>query len=422
MNLLNNWCVTGRDLNDFKKEVDNLVNSTKSITSNNEAITLLSRCRCKEAPAGSNLYYVLNRIYLDKYLNGDGLKLGAIANSVFSDELFEEMDTTTGLCAIIENEKFLIGNNALATLTMRAGVGGEVTVARNNVIRDTHFADALTSITDATKFIYREDEAGNKKIFACMSKGYNEIPMSILYHAIDKVADEDIMGKMEVNHWEISHNFTDIYVEFPEAAQDFMDTYGLTEKIIPGLFLCTSDTGASSVIVRGTYRYKNRCVITDEVARKHSGTITAEELLDMINNQVFTKFRLLPEKLADLIGQTVVDYSKIDLSSIGGQETNRASVATLIKTLVNSDLKELKGQKRRAELIECMVSEINPTIPYTMYDIAMMFMWLPDRLNGLDKATMANVAKACAKVPFEIEKRAKKLSSKPEEDEILYLI
>lgn len=422
MNLLNNWCVTGRDLNDFKKEVDNLVNSTKSITSNNETITLLSRCRCKEAPEGSNLYYVLSRIYLDKYLNGDGLKLGAIANNVFSDELFEEMDATTGLCAIIENEKFLIGSNALATLTMRAGVGGEVTVARNNVIRDTHFADALTSIADATKFIYREDEDGNKKIFACMSKGYNEIPMSILYHAIDKVADEDIMGKMEVNHWEISHNFTDIYVEFPEAAQDFMDTYKLSEKIIPGLFLCTSDTGASSVIVRGTYRYKNRCVITDEVARKHSGTITAEELLDMINNQVFTKFRLLPEKLADLIGQTVVDYSKVDLSSTAGQEANRTSVAALIKTLVNSDLKELKGQKRRAELIECMVSEINPTIPYTMYDIAMMFMWLPDRLNGLDKATMANVAKACAKVPFEIENRAKKLSSKPEEDEILYLV
>ena len=59
--------------------------------------------------------------------------------------------------------------------------------------------------------------------------------------------------------------------------------------------------------------------------------------------------------------------------------------------------------------------EFNGEIRYTLYDLAVDIMMMPDRIEGLERDGLIKLRKACARAPFEVEKCISKTSSNDEE-------
>lgn len=430
--LLDGYAESGNDYSDFKEKVDEVVDMTKDLVVRGRDITFLSLCE-KPDPSlvepGKELFYVLDEKSLESFvMESKRLAAGRVTVAEIGYELFDELKKTTGLMAIINGEKYLFSDNAIKTFTIRASVSGEYTVTRQNLIRNMHIADAIIAKNEKIHFVYREIQIGTrpdgtpvmaKKIFACLGGYYQPVPQSILYNLADLVTKDGTLGDMSVNYWTLNQRFTDLYIDFPTAADDFKKLYKLPDKIIPGLLLCTSDTGDSSVIVRGVYRVGRHYVITDEVAMKHTKEVSARKILDRADEVIFSSFRRLPETLANLIGKEVADYSSIDLSSESGAAKNLSAVAKCMESLSKKLLKSILPKKHLDTILQCMQDEIDSSRPYTLYDIAITFMGIADRLSGLDNVTLTEIRKACARAPFILDKEIKVYSAEEEEIALL---
>ncbi len=400
----------------FKEESASMQAMTHDLTAYGKDITFLSLCRIpKYQTPGYVTFYVLTPEGLRAFQEeGERIKIGRVPASEFGRELLDELTNTTGLVAVIDDIKYIVSDIAIPTVGLRASVNGDMVSERQNLFRDMHFADAIYAKDEKKNekihFVYREEElegasAPVRKIFAALGGAFAPVGQTILSDVADFVEREGVMGKTEVRNWSVDHQFTDLYLEFPEVAEDIAATYGVPEGIVPGIFLCTSDIGKSSIIVRGTCRLKGstKSVLTDEVTIKHVGKITAETVMERANEEVFAKLRVLPETLCSLMGESVCDYSDLDLSTSKGQQENSDIVGDLIETLAKTALADA-GKANRTALVEALVAEINPEIPYTKYDIAVLFMGMPDRISGLDRFTEEKIARACAKVPFILKK------------------
>ncbi len=426
--ILNPTVYRGSDYEEFKKKTEEMAGITKEIVVRGGDITFLSLCDVPEVQEpGKVVFYVLNEAYLSDFMNNGGkLRCGRVAEEEIGAELLDELRNTTQLMIMVKEEKYLVSDIAVPTLTIRASVSGDNTIHRQNLIRNMHLADAILGKNENIHLVYRETQIGEKadgtpiiakKIFAGLGGTYRLVPQTILSEAADLIADEAVLGKMEVEAWSVDQRFTDLYLDFPEAAEDFAAMYKIDDTIHPGVFLCTSDVGASSVIVRGVYRKGRSYVITDEVAIKHVGAITPKDILERVNEDVFANIRKLPEALSELIGRSVLDYTKLNLSTEAGASANFSAVSGVIEKTFKKALKNVLPAKRQKALIECMVDEINSSLPYTLYDIAVDFISVPERIEGLDPVTLNEVRKACAKVPFILGD--KKTAEKKEEEIVL---
>lgn len=407
----------GTALADFTRVTTEMSEITKDIECRGGDLTFLSLCEREEAQKpGKVAFYILNEENIEAYLNENKFfPVGTVSVEKVGQALIDEMKNSSRLMLLIKNVPYLVSELALPTITIRALVGGQVTIERNNLIRDMHIADALICRNEYIRFVYREvsigkDAAGNdivvKKIFAAMGGMFRSVPQTILADSIDLIRSEGKMGKEKVHNWSVDQTFTSIYLEYDQVTEDIRQAYQLPDQIIPGVYLCTSDIGRSSIIGRGCYRRKgsNSYVVTDEVAFKHTGKACKEVVLKQLDNGVFAKLRKLPEALCNLIGKDVTDYTKLDLSTTEGQEENVRIMGEVYRTVIKKLLKEKVGAKNGEELAEQMASEINPSLHYTMYDVALAFMDIPDRVANTDRATDMEIRKICAKIPFEIEK------------------
>ncbi len=428
--ILDNYGRNGKDYEDFKTESAGMAEITKDLVAKGIDITFLSYCDIPSAQEeGKVSFYVLTRDYIQAFLAGERLKIGRISLSEIGEDLLDELKATTGLMCIIRDEKYIVSDIAIPTLGIRASVNGDMTTGRQNLIRNMHFADAVFAKNEKIHFVYREEQIGTKaddspimarKIFAALGGAFSPVPQTIIADMADMIGDESIMGRMDVREWCVDHLFTDLYVEFPEAAEEFKTAYGVTDNIIPGIFLCTSDIGKSSIIARGTYRIEgySKSVVTDEVMIKHVGNLKAREICDRINGEILANVRVLPEALCSLISKEVADYSKLDLTTESGQRTNLKAMQDAIENTAKKCLSDLPA-KRRKELTDRMMDEIDPSRPYTLYDVAVDFMGVPDRIEGLDRPTVEKIVKSCAKAPFVL---ADKKSGSSDKESDIYLL
>lgn len=330
--------------------------------------------------------------------------IAKIPEDKFEPSLSKESDKTSRLMLLSGKTNYYFSQKAMATLTTKADVSGWTTITKPSFVRDLHLMEGLAYTKKKVSYVYRTDEINGKtyrKIFAAMSDKYNFIPMSVLYEALELIIEEGILGECHVHSWHIEHDYTQIYVEFPDCVEDFKATYGLPSEVIPGLLLQSSDTGCSSVIIRGTYRIGgcNTYVIENEFARKHSGTITKDDIVAQVNTDIFTQIRKLPEALAALMGINVTP-SEMDLSIPDNCQKNETFVRDMMQNTANKLLKGCLSKKQLTLLVDNICDEINGSIHYTAYDLATILMQVPDRIKGLDEGTMVSVKKALAKAPY----------------------
>lgn len=416
--LENTFVKAGTGFESFKEECSKLAEQTKEMEVLGRDLTFLSLCTLPEKQVpGKAMFYVFNEETIADFIEGKKLQIGALPRESIGENLLKELEETTGLMIIHKpsETKFLVSDFAIPTLSSRSNVKGDATISRQNIVRNLHFADVIIAENRRITFAYRE-ENGVKKIFATMGREYKLIPQTIIGEMADALIDEGEMGDAICKNWSIDHAFTELNLYFPDMKSDFEATYSVSD-ITPGVQFLTSDIGRAGVIARGVFYHRDSYVVTDEVWIRHTLNVTPESVLEAAKGEIFEKLRVFPEVVATLIGKEVIDYSKLDLSSIKGQEENKKAMNALYNKCIRSVFKNDLPVKRQKALLEALSDEINPTVPYTLYDVAMTFMDLPDRVKGIDYVTTMNLRKACAKAPQIILKQAKTSSS-----EELYLV
>lgn len=399
--------LSGNKIVDFETETQKMVDCTKLKEVSSAQIEFLAYCSVPSAQrVDAYPFYRLTEESIERFLNGESLSVSYIKKT-YAPDLLEECVNTSQLLCIVEGEKYLVSEYAIPTLTIRASVGGDKTINRVNLIRNLHLADGFLSKGNVkTKILYREDDKGVKKIFAFLGNYYHLMPQTLLGDVVNFIEDEAILGKLETKSWEIDHRFTHIYVEFPEGAEDFKDIYKIPDNIVPGISIMTSDTGCSSLSVRGTYRINSSIVTFCEYLKKHTAEITAEDILKTVDVRVFTDVRKLPETLVRLMSP-ILDYSKVDIKTEAGGIKNLERFKDLAEEALVKCVLDI-GKKRITKILGQLMEEIAEDMPYSFYDLAIMLMDLQTRVTGLDRETESNFKKGLAKIPYVLEKLMKK--------------
>lgn len=432
--LSDTFFASGTDLTEFETLIKELIKCTHFIKLKGDQLGFLYK---QDSPVVKQAYKTIGfspftleayeeamSLYNSICSNGKVPSLSSceLSYKKFNKSLADESFNSTGFILLMEGAPLYIANDATSMLCRRAGISGENT-GKISYFLTMAICEALGKSKENHTLVIRKlpDEDGrmNNKVFAFLSDKYTEISMELLPTVTKNLISDGKFGNAKVKRWFIDHNFTEIHIEFPEAGEDFSDLSGLSEYVIPGLMMMTSDTGSSSLIIRGTYRVpgKDRYVIMDEYAHKHSGKITTETILNVCDENIMSNFRKLPEALAEKMGRLIYSGSLVTEKD---KKNNLAAVTEALKNGMKIlGLKKDLGLHRSKNLLDQMTAGLDAAVIYSEYDIAMLFLGLPDRIDGISRDMQTRIAKDCGKAPFVSYTETK--SKKTEDEDIVLL-
>lgn len=405
--LLDNWSESGKDIDDFHKAVKDMSDSTYVSIVRAGDLTLFSKAN-SDTSGNLNVYILDPNDIWEIGSSGDlSLKRGKFSREAFEKAnaglLVDEYEKKTKLLLKTEDGKTLFTSlNFCPTFGLRTQMGGDATLTPS-IGRDIHFAERLkANEMEEVSLIIRRAGA-IRKTFAALSGTYAYEPQTLMSDTLKRVESSGTLGKMECHHWTLNNQIGEIFVEFPEKAAEITAIYDLEDELVPGLYIAKSDVGECSITIRATWRIGSSIIILDELKRKHSGKIDVEKILEDVDKIVFSKYTKLPERLCELMTTNITEPSwKKSLSTSKFESANKKAVNAAIKTVFKQiGLVEATTKKIEKQLYEALCDEIDPSISYTAYDIAMMIMQLPERkILGLSKAYIDPLAKACGKAPY----------------------
>lgn len=413
--LLDSWSASGEDISSFKKEVREISASTSTKLIRYRDLKVLSYFESSDPKILK--FYMLDPNEIWENVSGRKvLREAKMSRAGFASrgitKLLDEFENTTKLLMQADGNIYFTSINMLSTLGLRTDIAGNA-MLEPSTERDLLIAKRLDSDEELTAII--RNQGGVRKIYSTLSSKYPYVPQSLCADILDRVEAEGKLGTAVGYKWKVDNQFAEIYVEFPDKATELMTIYGFDRAVIPGLFICKSDVGESSIVVRSTWRVGNSVTLLDEFRRKHSGKIEVDEILEGIDEIVFSKYTLLPEKLCDLMLQTITDPAWHSLSTSKFRSANKKAVEGVLKSIFKEiKLVDATTKAIEKELFEALCDEIDYDLDYTAYDICMMVMTLPERkISGMPAAYVTPLAKACGKAPYcKYDKPVKKASIK----------
>ena len=404
--LLDSFSKSGNSVEEFKRTITELSDMTSVLRVNMSDVLLCSKNDFVEdkEEGKTNVFLINPKNIWDETTTKSGTTFSL--NSAFlRHDSFKKADAMDFLDEFTKKNKLILKINGKGyftsdalpkTLGSRIGLTG---ISKPCVERDLHIASRLNK-NEPIKLVVRYQD-NIRKVFATMSNLYAYVPQTFMCDVLDAINTDEKLGKMECTSWFITNEFSEIYLEFPEKAKEISDAYKLTDDLIPGLYLCTSDTGNSSILIRATWRMKNSKLLFGESRRKHMGSVDTSKLLEEVEKVFFAEYVSLPEKLCDLMLQDITDptWSKIPEKAFIAK--NEVAVKGTLKKIFNEiDVVGAIGKKNEKEIFEQLVDENDYVISYTAYDIVKQVMTLPERCSGLTEASKCALGKACAKAPF----------------------
>lgn len=414
--LLDNWCVSGSDYAEFKETLTELSNCTEFVhvdpvevsvmsyrTTDEECARFWELCPCN---TGSPQTTVLSRkLMLDSVLaQGD------------HEQLLKDTFNNVGMLFVANGRVFFPAEKVVSRGLVQFGAGGSA-MTRPSYERDLYIASLFKHAKTST-FVIREI-AGAKKLVSILSARYKAFPQSALCEIIDAIDFKDC-GAMTTRLWTIDNWVSNIYVEFPEKADEIKTYYDLKDDFVPGLWLQTSDTGDASVKIFPTWRKGCSISYVEKAAVKkaHSGTVNLETMLANIEKMAFAEYRKMPEAMCDLMAQTLTNPSW-DLSNVKDVEKNRKMIESVIKKAFRTlHITKAIGKGNKKELCDQLCMEFSGSAPYTAYDVAASLMSLPGRLDGVHPQTLHNLENAVSEAPY-IKYGVSKDDAESEEELIL---
>ena len=412
--LSNNYEVTGRSKEGLLAEIADMESKTTYELVQPESIRLYSyKGLVKGKEQDVDTFYTLCKETMAKGiddLSGRFAPFCTISRVPHSEQINEELlkeslrETGVLLVAPIDGAPtaLYVSPEGLAALAEKGGVGG-IRVNTPSKFRDVYIMEGILAKSAPLKLVVRtieENGRTDRKLFGVLTEKYKPISMQLIPETIDAFEEDGSMGKSELRYWKNSQTYTEALVEFPEAAEELAETYGLADALIPGIRISTSDTGDSAVRIQSTFRKDGgrTYVVKKEIKRNHMGKITKEEILKDVKKDIYAEISELPERLAGLMANTI---GEPDLTTPAGIEANKVLVQKVVKKAARTlHIGKAIGQKRAKELLEQLACEVDGTLVYTEYDIAMIFIGLGDRVAAIPDNARKMLEKACAEAPY----------------------
>ena len=323
-----------------------------------------------------------------------------LTNAGYDEALVEEAENTGLFFGSLKDPSKVVPISSYAILSMsqRAALGGPSAI-KKSLSRDIAFCENFNKSSTAKMIIRNEDSL--KKVFAVMSNDYQRIPQKTILTLLDAIRTEfSEFGSMECEKWSISHSITYIYVRFPEMEKEYEDTYGISGAI-PGLFIETSDIGMCAFRLKGFIEMNKIAVFTrDEYSRIHTGSIDIESVIDTAKKKILPEMKYFPERLADLMNIDITDDSMT-------YDEKAAALRYACEQLIKeTGIKKIIGKKRAKLLSEYLTDSYYPntlsktksSVNITAYDVADMFLSLPDRLENVPDSVRNNISEVLWKV------------------------
>jgi len=380
--LLDSWVASGTTFEGFEQAVKNIDTSTRAVELNTSLIELLSVSNHTDERTEFKVYNQAQTT--GKSLPAStGLPTESATGAGMSEGLISELQRRSKLVIRASGKIFLTSKGLSRDLGARAYLAGDA-IYDPTEERSAYLMSRYAARPNTTIAIIRNGETEHvQKIFAMLSSKYCYIPQHSLCGIISGFEAE--LGKVKCVSWSVSHTLTEIWVEFPEKAEDIAATYGLAGMPVPGMLLETSDTGDCSISAIATWKTKRRSYSRANCySRKHSGNFSIEEVNKEIQRNLYTTYTKLPERLCEL-----------SLIEVANPQDCIEKVITALKTGAAI------GKRRSADLTDAFLSEIDNTAAYTAYDIALMFMDLPSRFDVKDDRFLrVEIEKLAYKAPF----------------------
>lgn len=316
-----------------------------------------------------------------------------------------------------------VSQNLFNTLGQRIVCDGK-TLAHNCTGRDLLVAEMLKEYEKLRATLVVKSFEGTEKIFAIMSDKYAAVPLSSIATVVEALATDDRLGKPHCTGWEITHKEVCITFEFPEYAEEIRKTYGLKDSMMPCVKFMTSDIGECSFVAKGYWRYRHAASVTFsgatekdsfvpdmEFSKEHRGnTINVDSIKKGVEENIFDKYTVLPERLAELMSIELIDPSvSAIISTATGKSRNRAALQGLFGWALDQlRIVDIIGKTRLDELKECIeYCVIKENMIYTAYDVVMDLYSFPDELKeyltleeGLGEIAYRKLQKAFSRAPY----------------------
>lgn len=385
MNLLDSWATSGTTLEGFAETVRELDACTHAKRMRLEDLRLFSVFDADERRV---LFHCYDREQWQSKCPPKASQLNLETSSAFSGnpELVKELTERSKLLITSGRTSYLTSAHLARDLGDCARVGGD-SIYDPTEERDMYFMSRFCANAQAirsksmTKYLASKQDGVAvyrvsgpiAKIFAMAGGAYAYLPQSSLLDVIGYFESE--LGEVDCKQWYVDHFFTQIWVEFPEKAEDIAKTYKLPDTIIPGLLFETSDTRDCSYTCTATYRIGTRkCyILGDSYSRKHIGLVSPEQITEAIKKKVYATYTRLPERLCELM--------TLDIE-------NPSSVITgvLNKAGLSANAPKGVGKISAKNVLKELCDPINPAEKYTGYDIAMLILSLPEMIDTTDES------------------------------------
>lgn len=431
--LRDDFKMDGDDMDEFMELCAEIDTHTKHVTKRLDLLETLSVKDCPENRARDAKELICYHMKPKDPINGGDMLSAEVPLDItgYLDKgfgrLLQETKTDNHLIfrESVTGDRYFVSNNAFNTLAQRIDCDGK-TLSHNCVERDLFLSRRLDTDIEGTMVI--KELADVKKVFAVMSKKYGPVPLEILSRITRHLSQSNCLGKPECLGWRISHMRAEIYIKFEEYADDVSTAYNLSKRLVPVVSLLSSDIGECSIIARGSWLTSQGDTVPDmEYVREHRGEIDSEQVLKEVQESVFDKFTVLPERLADLMGMDVTPDG-CDLNTACGQAENRAAVYEAFQWIFRKlKIPDILGQRRFAELMECIDYSINEQKHYDLYDLVNQCFSLPSQLQyfliqaNLGDCMLQKLQKAFAEAPYLNFKERKKNDQTEAEEQRVFL-
>lgn len=289
-------------------------------------------------------------------------------------KLLAELQSTGLLFAdVTKNRLYIMSRYALPTLGQRVRASGdfllESTFARDILLM------SLFANSKMVKFIVRVQDKLSK-IFMVTTTTYNELPLTMIEQLYFMFAQASGFTGMTCDGWLLNHSISCIRFSFDnntvidelravyeEELETFDYTYGLDVLPKPGIEIKSSDIGDCAFIVRGYWKFPHTILYTEEVARKHSGKFTSEDLITEVKNTIFSRYTELPKALIRIL------RIEITPETVSTVFHNRERLDSRIHTLqMTIDRLEQAGDADKTQLKDFKKELANCTKEYTRMD------------------------------------------------------
>lgn len=296
----------------------------------------------------------------------ENFKTTSNKKKTINKKLLAELQSTGLLFAdVTKNRLYIMSRYALPTLGQRIRASGdfllESTFARDILLM------SLFANSKMVKFIVRVQDKLSK-IFMVTTTTYNELPLTMIEQLYFMFAQASGFTGMTCDGWLLNHSISCIRFSFDnntvidelrtayeEELETFDYTYGLDVLPKPGIEIKSSDIGDCAFIVRGYWKFPHTILYTEEVARKHSGKFTSDDLITEVKNTIFSRYTELPKALIKLLRVEITPESISEVfrnrERLDGRIRTLQMTVERLEQAPDTDKEQLKSFKK--ELANC---------------------------------------------------------------------